>query len=130
MMVCYDGSDAARRALEYAVGRATGQEVEVSVVYSLKAEEGTAHLYGEEIEKAKESLAAAASLLQEQGVPHRVHLLQRGLTPGEDLVVFAEENGMDEAVIGIRKRSRVGKLLMGSVAQYLILSGPCPVVSV
>jgi nucleotide-binding universal stress UspA family protein len=52
------------------------------------------------------------------------------LEPGEDLVQFAEENKIDEIIIGIRKRSKVGKLMFGSTAQYVILNAPCPVVSI
>jgi nucleotide-binding universal stress UspA family protein len=56
--------------------------------------------------------------------------LVRGLRPGEDLVQFAKENGIDEIIIGVRRRSKVGKLVFGSTAQYVILNAPCPVVSV
>ncbi len=37
---------------------------------------------------------------------------------------------MDEIIIGIEKKSKVGKLFFGSNAQYIILESPCPVVSV
>jgi nucleotide-binding universal stress UspA family protein len=37
---------------------------------------------------------------------------------------------MEEIIIGVRRRSKVGKLLFGSTAQYVILKAPCPVVSV
>jgi nucleotide-binding universal stress UspA family protein len=130
IMVCYNGLDAAQRALDYARKRAKENDAELWVVYSLQAENGTAHLYGDEIEQAKESLKAASASLAQEGIAHQTHLLQRGLTAGEDLVLFAGENDMDEVVLGIRNRSRVGKLLLGSVAQYVILQGPCPVVSV
>ena len=52
------------------------------------------------------------------------------LTPGEDLVRFANENAIDHIFIGVRKRSKVGKLVFGSTAQYVILESPCPVVTV
>ena len=37
---------------------------------------------------------------------------------------------VEEIIIGVRRRSKVGKLLFGSTAQYVILNAPCPVVSV
>ncbi|MFN2437147.1 MAG: universal stress protein, partial [Desulfotignum sp.] len=57
-------------------------------------------------------------------------LLVRGLEPGEDIVRFADENRVDEIVIGVRSRSKVGKLLFGSTSQVVILQAGCPVVSV
>jgi nucleotide-binding universal stress UspA family protein len=52
------------------------------------------------------------------------------MTSGEDLVEFAEENKIDEIIVGVKRRSKVGKLLMGSTAQYVILNASCPVVTV
>jgi nucleotide-binding universal stress UspA family protein len=52
------------------------------------------------------------------------------LEPGEDLVQFAEENAIDLIIIGIQKRSKMGKLLFGSNAQYVILNAACPVLTV
>jgi len=49
---------------------------------------------------------------------------------GEDLVKFANENDIDEILIGIQKTSKVGKLLFGSTAQFVILEASCPVVTV
>lgn len=49
---------------------------------------------------------------------------------GEALVEYAAENEFEEMVIGVKKRSRVEKLLLGSNAQYIILNAPCPVLSV
>jgi nucleotide-binding universal stress UspA family protein len=45
-------------------------------------------------------------------------------------VQFAEENKIDLIVVGIRRRSRVQKLVFGSNAQYAILEAPCPVLTV
>ena len=49
---------------------------------------------------------------------------------GEALVEFAADNDIDAMIIGVRKRSRLEKLLLGSDAQYIILNASCPVISV
>jgi nucleotide-binding universal stress UspA family protein len=82
------------------------------------------------IEQAERGLEYAKSLFEENNIPCNTHLLIRGLTPGEDLVEFATENQVDEIIVGVKRRSKVGKLLMGSTAQYVILQAQCPVVSV
>lgn len=50
--------------------------------------------------------------------------------PDEVIVAQLRDDGFDYAVIGVRSRSRVGKLVFGSVAQSVLLLAPCPVVSV
>ena len=45
-------------------------------------------------------------------------------------VSFLQENEIDLIIIAIRKRSKIGKLVFGSTAQYVILKAPCPVLSV
>jgi nucleotide-binding universal stress UspA family protein len=50
--------------------------------------------------------------------------------PASVLISKAEEMDAAYIVIGIRNRSRVGKLLMGSDAQEILLNSPCPVVGV
>ena len=63
-------------------------------------------------------------------IPYETHLLISGRQSGEDLVKFAEQNKIDEIVIGIRRRSKAGKLLFGSTGQYVILNAHCPLVSI
>jgi len=65
-----------------------------------------------------------------EDIPYETHLVISGRQSGEDLVQFAEQNKIDEIVIGVRTRSKVDKLLFGSTAQYVILNAPCPVVSI
>jgi nucleotide-binding universal stress UspA family protein len=48
----------------------------------------------------------------------------------EALLTIAEEVAASMLVIGIRHRSPVGKLLMGSTAQRILLDAACPVLAV
>lgn len=82
------------------------------------------------LEKVEKQLAYVKETLEADGIACETHILVRGLTPGEDMVEFAIDRKMDEIIIGIEKKSKVGKLLFGSNAQYIILESPCPVVSV
>ena len=126
ILVGYDGSQAAMDALKLSVQHAKAFEAQIVVVTSLKGRENEdVH----EIQQAETQLQYAQSYLDQKGVAAETHLLIRGLEPGEDIVQFAREKGIDEIIIGVKRRSKVGKLLFGSNAQYVILSAPCPVVS-
>ncbi|MGB5986393.1 MAG: universal stress protein [Desulfobacterales bacterium] len=127
ILVGYDGSNAAMDALKLAVRHAKAFEGRVVVVTSLKGKE---HEGVKEIQQAETQLAYAQSYLDRKEVEGETHLLIRGLEPGEDIVQFAREKKIDEIVIGVKRRSKVGKLIFGSNAQHVILSAPCPVVTI
>jgi len=127
ILVGYDGSNSAKEALNLAKTHAKLFSATVDVVTSMeKGTEGQR----DQIEQAEHGLEWAKSLFDENGITCNTHLLIRGLAPGEDMVEFAEENKTDEIVIGVKRRSKVSKLLLGSTAQYVILQATCPVVSV
>lgn len=127
IMVCYDKSEAAQAALELSIQRAKVFNAKVYLVTSLfGGEKATA----EENQNAENQLNIGKSRLEKEGVDFEARLLIRGLTPGEDIVKFADENEIDEIIIGVSKTSKVGKLLFGSTAQYVILEANCPVVTV
>jgi nucleotide-binding universal stress UspA family protein len=48
----------------------------------------------------------------------------------EELIRIAETTDADFIVIGLRRRSPVGKLLLGSNAQRVLLDAACPVLAV
>ena len=127
IVVGFDGSNAAMDALKLAVVHGRAFQGRLAVVSSLM---GGKDIKDEEIRKAERQLEFAEDYCRKEGAECETHLLIRGMTPGEDLVTFAEEKRAGEVVIGVKRRSKVGKLLFGSNAQYVILNAPCPVVTV
>lgn len=83
-----------------------------------------------DLDKVEKQLAYVKEMMDAEGIECETHILVRGLTPGEDIVEFAADKKVDEIILGIEKKSKVGKLLFGSNAQYIILQSSCPVVSV
>ncbi|MGH3366139.1 MAG: universal stress protein [Nocardioidaceae bacterium] len=76
-----------------------------------------------ELEDVKNDLGAL-------GVEHEVRQLVRGREPAEDLISAAEDVKAELIVIGLRRRSPVGKLILGSNAQRILLDASCPVLAV
>lgn len=69
-------------------------------------------------------------VLQTSGVQGEVKQFIRGKDAVEEIEAMIGPLQVSLLVIGLRKRSPVGKLIMGSVAQELLLSVPCPVLAV
>lgn len=80
--------------------------------------------------ESEDELEAIRSQLRAAGVQHEVRQLVRGMDPADDLVSVAGEVGAEFIVIGLRRRSPVGKLILGSNAQRVLLDAPCPVLAV
>lgn len=127
ILVGYRGKNVGKDLLEQAVKQAKAFDAEVHVVTSMMGGEKTEK---EKIEEAEANLENAKQFLDSHGVKNDVHLLIRGHSPGEDLVMFARENDIDEIIIAVKSRSKVGKILFSSTAQYVILKAECPVISI
>ncbi|MBS3731275.1 MAG: universal stress protein [Desulfobacterales bacterium] len=127
ILVGYNQTAAAKAALSLAGDHALCFNAKVYIMTSMEG--GTSETL-EEIEKVEKKLQEAGQLLQEKGVEFETHQLARGMAPGEDLVRFAEEKEIDLVFVGIKKKSRAQKIILGSTAQYIILRAPCPVTTV
>lgn len=77
-----------------------------------------------------EDVSQLERTLRESGVEWALEQPVRGLDPAEEILDAAESARADLIVIGMRHRSPVGKLLMGSTAQRVLLGSRCPVLSV
>jgi nucleotide-binding universal stress UspA family protein len=118
-----EGRAALRRAAEEARLRDTRLVV-------INSNRGGKDLSSEDAERYDTELAGVRRELSEAGIEHEVRQLVRGQEPAEDLIAVAEEVGAEVIVIGLRRRTPVGKLILGSHAQRILLDAPCPVLAV
>jgi nucleotide-binding universal stress UspA family protein len=77
----------------------------------------------------EEGLAELESRLAGRGVEHEVRQAM-GADVADEMLRVVDDTGAQVLVIGIRHRSPVGKMIMGSVAQQVLLDAPCPVLAV
>ena len=128
VLVGYDGSEAAKHALGLATEHAKTFGAQVIVAKSI---DEAKDLKYPDIERAEQELAREIRRkINGYGIPYKTHLLVSSLSSGENIVRYAESTKVDEIIIGVRRRSKVQKLLFGSTAQYVILKSPCPVVTI
>ena len=127
ILVGYDGSNAAMDAMKLAKKHAKAFDAKVYVITSLR---GGSDSGDGKISEGEKYLEFAKDYFEKEEIPVETHLLVRGMDPGDDIVQFARDNEVDEIVIGVRKRSNMGKILFGSTARFVILEAPCPVVTI
>lgn len=77
-----------------------------------------------------DDLAELTTELDATGVAYELKAPTEGSDAAEDLIELAEDADAAFIVIGLRRRSPVGKLLLGSNAQRVLLDASCPVLAV
>ena len=128
IMVAYDGSEASKDALSLAKAHARAFDDEIEVV---RAEERSADLDYDNINRLEQTLDnEIKTLMNGDNIQFTTTLLVSSSTAGEEIVRHLAVKNSREICIGVRRRSKVGKLLFGSTAQYVILNAPCPVVTI
>lgn len=118
-----EGRAALRRAAEECLLRKTNLVVVNSHRGGRDFDQDDADLFERELTEVQRQL-------DEVGITHEVRQLVRGKEPSEDLIAVADEVSADFIVIGLRRRTPVGKLILGSNAQRILLDASCPVMAV
>jgi nucleotide-binding universal stress UspA family protein len=114
IVVGYSSKIEGRAALEHGVSEATLRGSELVVVHT-----------SPDVEQQEIEAELAAS-----GVRYQITSVTETLDPAEELISAAETHQAAFIVIGLRRRSPVGKLLLGSNAQRVLLDAACPVLAV
>lgn len=121
MTVCvgYVPTPEGRAALGHAIRECTIRKVDLVVVVTTAVGESTEFIA---------DLALAQASIGQGRVS--VRSVEADLDAADELIDLSYEETTDLVVIGLRRRSPVGKLVMGSTSQRILLSAHCPVTAV
>ncbi len=123
VVVAHLSTPEGREALDTAATEAARRQVPLVVVATdaAGAAPEVAAARADDLRRVEEGLGGTGVELQvETG----------GADLADDLVAAAERTSAQLIVIGLRRRSPVGKLILGSNAQRILLDAPCPVLAV
>lgn len=112
-------------ALDAAVAEARSRGTRLVVIMSERG-----HRFGTDAAELQFQADDVRRRLDGIGLRHDVRLTSRGRDVAEDIITAATDEDGVLIVIGLRRRGPVGKLLLGSNAQRILLDAPCPVLAV
>ena len=129
VLVPVDGSDQSLGAFAHALEHHEGDEIIVlHVVNALVGEYGEKTLGGTERKQSDVVVETVTDRFEGanlQDTPFEV-VLKEG-TPQDEIITFAERNGVDQIVMGTRGLAGVKRMLLGSVADGVIRRSTVPV---
>ena len=125
ILVAYVPRPEGRAALDKGIEIATRRNERLVVVNAGPGGRGEdpSIVNGYEVERVEERLAA---------LPIQAEFKQfvRGRSTLDEIEALVTELNVSVLVIGLRKRTAVGKLLLGSMAQEILMTIPCPILAV
>ena len=129
IVVAYTPKPEGRAALRVAAAEALRRSVDLVVVVAIRVPNGSGSESGG-FDADAVSDDALARQLGEDPPPWSVRRFADSLDPADDIISAAEDAVAEEIVIGLRRRSPVGKLILGTNAQRILLDASCPVLAV
>lgn len=121
----YVPSPLGQAALEAAIIECARRDTKLLVINSTRADRTVDKNYA-----FADDLATLHSTLEESGVTHEVRQFVSEQLASDDVIEAADEVDAELIVIGVRRRSPVGKMLMGSDSQRILLQAECNVLAV
>ena len=130
ILVAYDGSESAQRAIDQAAALANGSPISVISVAELLPQFGRAGamLVPEEEEERLRELEEAKAALTAKGV--EAHVVERRGEAASMIIDEAEKEGVDLILMGTRGMNAVDRWLLGSVSTKVVHHAPCNVLVV
>jgi len=124
IVVGYTADKFGRAALEYGIAEAKLRRTHMVVINATKGESLADPRFATETE-----VDEIQDVLQDCGVDFEIRQ-PVGVDPVDELLAAMEPDDAELLVVGIRHRNPVGKLLLGSVSQKVLLECPKPVLGV
>lgn len=124
IVVAWSPDEYGRTALAHAVAEARLRGLGLLVVNATRGDALVDDRFA-----GDEDLVGVRAELDEAGLPYEVRQ-SVGADVGDQVLEVAAEVDASLIVLGLRRRTPVGKLLMGSVAQRILLGAHCPVLAV
>ena len=125
VLLAYISTPEGDAALAAAIDEATRRSTDAVVVNVTRPAEQLGSEFSTE-----QLLDGAATQFADAGVRAEVRQLPGGGDTADAIIAVADEIGPDVVVIGLRRRTAVGKLIVGSTAQRILLGVACPVLAV
>ena len=124
VIAAFSPDDYGRAALDHAAALAVERQEKLVVVNATTGGSLVDRRYAHEDE-----VAAIVDRLGSSGLEVEVRR-DVVLEIADAVLEAAEQENASVVVVGVRRRTPVGKMLLGSVAQRVILEAPCPVLAV
>lgn len=125
IVVGYVPTPEGEAALTRAIAEAKKNSSTLLVINSSKGDALVDNRYAQEPE-----IQSVEDRLAIQGVEHVIRQPVRGHDAAAEVLDAAEEHNAQLIVIGLRRRTPVGKLILGSTSQRILLEADCPVLAV
>lgn len=125
IVVGYTTKPEGKAALQRAIAEARAHDEDV-VVLNVSEGDGVR----DPLLASEDELESVRQTLAESGIDGTVRQLVRGKDAADEIGAIAQEVGASLVVIGLRKRTPVGKLVLGSNSQKILLNTAAPVLAV